>query len=327
MLAYLVRRLLWAIPFLFAVSIVAFALIQLPPGDYLTTYAAMLGEAGEDIDMERIEAMRERWGLGEPFHIQYYRWITGVLQGDFGYSFEWRRPVSEMIGGRMMLTVIVAVSTLIFSWGLAIPLGIYSAVRQYSLGDYVATFFGFIGLAIPNFLIALVLMYVGAVYFGASVGGLFSPEYEGEPWSLAKMVDLMKHIWVPMVVVGTAGTASLIRIMRANLLDELQKPYVETARAKGLSEFRLIMKYPVRVAINPAISIIGFVLPQLVSGVVITAVVLNLPTAGPLMLQALQSQDMYLGGAFVLLLSSLTIIGMIISDILLALVDPRIRYS
>ena len=327
MIAFLARRLLWVIPFFFALSLLSFFLIQLPPGDYLSTYAAQLGEAGEDVDSDRLDAMRERWGLGDPFHIQYVRWMAGVFQGDFGYSFEWRRPVSEMIGGRMGLTVVVAFATLIFAWGLAIPIGIFSAVRQYSVADYIFTLIGFIGLAVPNFILALIFMYVGAMYFGASVGGLFSPEYVGEPLSVGKILDLLKHIWVPMVVVGTAGTAQLVRIMRANLLDELRKPYVETARAKGLSEFRLVMKYPVRVAINPAISIIGFVFPQLISGVVITAIVLNLPTAGPLMLQALQSQDMYLGGAFVLLLGCLTILGMIISDILLAIVDPRIRLS
>ncbi|MCB1969811.1 MAG: ABC transporter permease [Geminicoccaceae bacterium] len=327
MLRYIVKRIIWMVPFLFAVSIVAFLLIQAPPGDYLTTYIAKLGESNEVLDQATIDNLRMRFGLDQPLYVQYFKWVTNLLHGDFGMSFEWRQPVSDLIWERMGLTLILSFSTLLFTWAVAFPIGVYSAVRKYSLGDYVATFIGFIGLATPNFLLALVLMYIGVVYFGADVGGLFSDRYANAPWSMAKVVDLMKHLWLPMVVLGTSATASLIRIMRANLLDELNKPYVDTARAKGLSEFRLIMKYPVRVALNPFISTIGWVLPNLVSGAVVTAIVLSLPTAGPLMLQALLAQDMYLAGAFVLLLSSLTVIGMLISDILLVLLDPRVRYE
>ncbi|MGJ8584933.1 MAG: ABC transporter permease [Marinosulfonomonas sp.] len=324
---YILKRIIWMIPFLFAVSIVAFLLIQAPPGDYLTTYIAKLGESDEVLDQASVDNLRARFGLDQPLYVQYFKWVTNILQGDFGMSFEWRQPVSELVWERMGLTVMLSFATLLFTWAIAFPIGVYSAVRKYSVGDYIATTIGFIGLATPNFLLALILMYIGVVYFGSDVGGLFSSEYKNAPWSYGKFVDLLKHLWLPVVVLGTGATASLIRIMRANLLDELNRPYVDTARAKGLSEFWLIMKYPVRVALNPFISTIGWVLPNLVSGAVVTAIVLSLPTAGPLMLQALLSQDMYLAGAFVLLLSSLTVIGMLISDILLVLLDPRVRYE
>ncbi len=327
LLRYIVKRILWMVPFLFAVSLVAFVLIQAPPGDYLTTYIAKLGESNEVLDQATIDNLRARFGLDQPLYVQYFKWVTNLLQGDFGMSFEWRQPVSELVWERMGLTMCLSFATLLFTWAVAFPIGVYSAVRKYSIGDYVATMIGFIGLATPNFLLALILMYVGVVHFGADVGGLFSSEYRNAPWSWGKVVDLMKHLWLPVVVLGTGATASLIRVMRANLLDELDKPYVDTARAKGLSEFWLIMKYPVRVALNPFVSTIGWVLPNLISGAVVTAIVLSLPTAGPLMLQALLSQDMYLAGAFVLLLSSLTVIGMLISDILLVLLDPRVRYE
>ncbi|MEO1104809.1 MAG: ABC transporter permease [Pseudomonadota bacterium] len=327
MLKFILRRLFWTIPFLFAVSIVVFLLIQAPPGDYLTTYIATLAQQGEIVDEARIANLQARYGLDQPLYIQYFKWVTGMLQGDFGISFEWQQPVSELIWERMALTLLLSFATLVFTWGIALPIGIYSAVRKYSVGDYVVTFVGFIGLATPNFLLALVLMYIAVVHFGTDVGGLFSDEYVNAPWSFAKVQDLLSHLWLPMIILGTASTASLIRIMRANLLDELPKAYVTTARAKGMSEWRLILKYPVRVALNPFISTIGWLLPQLVSGAVITAIVLNLPLAGPLMLQALLSQDMYLAGAFVMLLCALTVIGMLISDILLALLDPRVRYQ
>ena len=326
-LRFILKRILWMIPFLFAVSVVSFLLIQAPPGDYLTTYIARLAESNELLDQASIENLRARFGLDQPLYVQYFKWIWNVLHGDFGMSFEWRQPVSDLVWGRMGLTLCLSLATLLFTWAVAFPIGVYSAVRKYSIGDYLATTIGFIGLATPNFLLALVLMYVGVVHFGADVGGLFSPEYQNAPWSWGKVGDLMAHLWLPVVVLGTGATASLIRIMRANLLDELNKPYVDTARAKGLSEFWLLMKYPVRVALNPFVSTIGWVLPNLVSGAVVTAIVLSLPTAGPLMLQALLSQDMYLAGAFVLLLSSLTVIGMLISDILLVLLDPRVRYE
>ncbi len=324
---YILKRVLWMVPFLIGISMVAFLLIQAPPGDYLTTYIAKLGESNELLDQSAIDNLRERFGLNEPIYVQYFKWVSRLLVGDFGMSFEWRQPVSDLIWERMGLTLMLSLATLIFTWGVSFPIGVYSAVKKYSIGDYVATTIGFIGLATPNFLLALILMYVGVVYFGTDVGGLFSNEYKNAPWSWAKVWDLIEHLWLPVVVLGTSATASLIRVMRANLLDELHRPYVDTARAKGLSEFWLIMKYPVRVALNPFVSTIGWVLPQLVSGAVVTAIVLSLPTAGPLMLQALLAQDMYLAGAFVLLLSSLTVVGMLISDILLVLLDPRVKYD
>lgn len=327
LLAYIARRILWAIPFMFAVSLIAFALITAPPGDYLTTFAATLAQSGDVVDEARLDALRERYGFDQPFIVQYFRWIGGVIQGDFGISFEWQQPVSQLIWERMALSITLALATLMFTWAVALPIGIYSAVRKYSIGDYFFTTIGFLGLATPNFLFALVLMYVAVVYFGSDVSGLFSEEYQDAPWSLAKIGDLAAHIWIPVIILGTSATASLVRIMRANLLDELYRPYVTTARAKGLSEFRLIMKYPVRIAINPFISTIGWAFPQLISGAVITAFVLSLPTSGPLMLQALLAQDMYLAGAFILLLCCLSIVGMLVSDILLAVIDPRIRFQ
>jgi peptide/nickel transport system permease protein len=325
MIGFIVQRLLAAIPFLLLTSITVFALIELPPGDYLTSYAAQLAESNETIDKAALDNLRERYGLGEPFWIQYWKWISGIMTGDFGFSFEWQQPVSSLIGERMALTVLLALATLILTWGISLPIGIYSAVRKNTLGDYVFTLVGFIGLATPSFLLALVVMYVAVTVFGQSVGGLFSAEYEKAPWSIGKALDLLSHLWIPMLIIGMSGTASLIRIMRANLLDELNKPYVMTARAKGLGETTLLLRYPVRLALNPFISTIGWVLPNLVSGSVIVAVVLNLPIAGPLLLQALLSQDMFLAGAFLLLLCCLTVIGTLISDILLALIDPRIR--
>lgn len=326
LLGYVIRRLLWSVPFFFTASLVSFALIQAPPGDYVTSFAATLAASGDVVDQERLTALRERYGLDRPFYVQYWLWISNVLRGDFGISFEWQQPVSTLIWERMGLSVALALGTLLFTWALALPLGIYSAVRKYTLTDYLFTTVGFIGLATPNFLIALVLMYLAVVHFGANVSGLFSPEFQQAPWSWAKFVDLLQHIWLPILILGLSSTASLMRIMRANLLDELNKPYVTTARAKGVSEFRLLMKYPVRIALNPFVSTIGWAFPQLISGAVITAFVLSLPTAGPLLLQALLAQDMYLAGAFILLLCCLSIVGMLVSDILLALIDPRIRY-
>ena len=315
------------IPTLFAISLVSFLIIQLPPGDYLSTLVAELAAQGDVVDNARLTALENRYGLNEPFYVQYWKWISGiVLRGDFGHSFEWNRPVATLIWDRLALTFVLSLSTLLFIWAVAFPIGIYSAVRKYSIGDYIATFVGFIGLAIPNFLLALVLMYVSFKVFNQSVGGLFSPQYIEAPWSWAKVLDLLSHLWIPMIVLGTAGTAALIRIMRANLLDELFKPYVETARAKGLSEWRLLLKYPVRVALNPFISTVGWVLPELVSGAAIVSIVLSLPTTGPLLLRSLQSQDMYLAGGFIMMLSVLTVIGTLISDLLLAWLDPRIRY-
>jgi peptide/nickel transport system permease protein len=326
MVSFIFRRLLWSIPLLFTVSLIAFAIIQLPPGDFITALSASLAESGDALDTEALEALRARYGLNEPFLIQYWKWISGVLVGDFGMSFEWRQPVSELIWQRMALSVCVATATILFVWAVALPIGVYSAVKKYTVGDYVITAVGFLGLAIPNFLLALFLLYIGVVYFGTEVSGLFSTEYRNAPWSLAKVGDLLSHLWVPVLILGTSSAASLIRIMRANLLDELHKPYVTTARAKGLSEFSLLVKYPVRLALNPFVSTIGWAFPQIISGSVITDVVLSLPTAGPLMLQALKGQDMFLAGGFVLLLCCLSIVGMLVSDILLGILDPRIRY-
>jgi peptide/nickel transport system permease protein len=301
-------------------------LIQLPPGDYVTTYIATLAASNEIVDQNTAAELRARFGLDQPFIVQYLIWMKGILtRGDFGLSFEWQQPVSGLIWERMAFTLLVTGSTLLMTWGIAFPLGVYSAVRQYSIGDYFFTFLGFLGLAIPSFLLALVMMYIAVVEFGQQVGGLFSDEYVNAPWSWARVYDLLGHLWVPVIILATNGTASLIRIMRANMLDELHRPYVTTARAKGLSEFHLLVKYPVRLAVNPFISTIGWLLPNLISGGLIVGVVLSLPTAGPLLLQALMAQDMYLAGAFILLMCALTLIGTLISDILLALVDPRIR--
>lgn len=325
--AFILRRLLSLIPFIILTSITVFVLIQLPPGDFLTSYAAQLSDTGDNFDAAILENLRARYGLGESVFVQYWKWISGVLVGDFGYSFEWQQPVNTLIGERLALTIVLSFAALLFTWGLALPIGIFSAVRKNTIGDYVITTIGFLGLATPNFLLAILLMYVSVIHFGQSAGGLFSPGMEGAPWGWAKVMDLFAHLWIPIVVIGTAGTASLIRVMRANLLDELAKPYVMTARAKGLSEVRLLLKYPVRLALNPFISTIGWLLPSLVSGSIIVSIVLNLPMAGPLLLQALLNQDMYLAGGFLMFLTILTVIGTLISDILLALIDPRIRYQ
>ncbi len=327
MMGFLMRRILYMIPTIFLVSICTFIIIQLPPGDYLDSLAAEMGEAGVE-NTAVMDSLREQYGLGQPMYVQYFKWMKGILlHGDFGISFEKNRPVTDLIWDRLAWTFGISILTLMFIWFTALPIGIYSAVRKYSMGDYIATFFGFIGLAIPNFLLALLMMYVAFKYFGQSVGGLVSPEYLDAPWTYDKYIDLLKHIWMPIVVVGTSGAAALIRIMRANLLDELYRPYVVTARAKGMSEFQLLMRYPVRVALNPFVSTIGWILPTLVSGEIIVAVVMNLPTTGPLLLRALLVQDMYLAGSLILIVSMLTVIGTLISDLLLAWIDPRIRYQ
>jgi len=311
------------VPTLFIVSIIAFVVIQLPPGDFL---ASLISSSSETIDQSQIDALRERYGLDEPVYIQYWKWISGIIvNGDFGDSFEWNRPVSELIWERLGLTVFISIITLTFIWIVAIPIGIFSAVKKYTLGDYIVTVIGFIGLAVPNFLLALILMYISFRYFGQSVGGLFSPEYIDAKWSLNRVIDLLQHLWLPVIILGTAGTAALIRVMRANLLDELSKLYVEAARARGLSELKLLFKYPVRVALNPLVSAIAWVFPALISGSAITSIVLNLQTTGPLLYRSLQSQDMYLAGSLILLVSVLTIIGTLVSDILLAWIDPRIQ--
>ncbi len=325
MLAYLSRRVVLALLTVGAISVLSFVIIRLPPGDYISSYIASVSMSGGFVSEQEVQALRREYGLDKPVYVQYLRWMGMVVQGRFGVSLEYRRPVSEVIGDRLWLTMVVAIAAVVLTWALALPIGIYSAVRQYSVGDYIATFVGFIGLAVPSFMLALVLMYLGFKFFNANIGGLFSGEFDLAPWSLAKVWDLAKHLPLPTLILALAGTAQLIRIMRANLLDELSKPYVVTARARGLSERRVILKYPVRVALNPFASTIGYLLPYVVSGSIIVSLVLGLPTVGPLLLRALVAQDMFLAGTIVLLLGVLTVVGTFLSDLLLLWIDPRIR--
>ena len=330
MATFLLRRFLIMIPTVLIISVISFVLIQLPPGDFLTTIIREYEEIGRPLtrsEIARLDGLRELYGLDRPVYVQYFKWIGGVLRGNFGYSFEYNRAVSDIIASRIGMTLIVSVASLIFTWVVAFPIGFYSAVKQYSIGDNVFTLLGFLGLAIPNFLLALVLLFLAFTQLGVTLGGLNSREFLGAPMSWAKFVDMLPYLVVPMIVIGTAGTASLIRVMRNNLLDELQKPYVIMARSKGLSEIRLLLKYPVRIAINPFLSTAGWLLPMLFSGQAITAVVLSLPTMGPVLLEALMAQDMYLAGSIVFIMALLTIVGTVISDILLAVADPRIRYD
>lgn len=306
---------------------VTFVVIQLPPGDYLSTRVAQLQAQGDgSLGAQELARLTERYGLDEPIYVQYWNWITNiVLRGDFGDSFEYGRPVSQLLAERLPLTITLSVLTLLFIWAVSFPIGVYSAVRQYSVGDYTFTFLGYLGLAIPNFLIALVLMWLSLRWFGMSPGGLFSPEYRDAPWSLAKVGDLLGHLWIPVVIWGTAGTAANIRVLRANLLDELRKPYVVAARARGNTERWMTIKYPVRVAMNPFFSTIGWILPGLIAADAITSQVLNLNTTGPLLLQALLAQDMYLAGSILMISAVLVVVGTLISDIALAWLDPRVR--
>jgi peptide/nickel transport system permease protein len=327
MLQYIIKRVLLLVPTLLGISIVAFFVIELPPGDYLTAHVAALAAGGDIVDQEQLDFLRRQYGLDRPIHMRYLHWLSNVVRGNFGQSFEWNMPVGELIWERLALTVIITASTLIFTWIIGFGVGIYSATNQYSAGDYFFTAMGFIGLGIPNFLIALVIMWVAFSVFDLRLSGLFSQKYQSAPWSWAKVVDMLNHLWLPMVILGVSGTAGMIRTMRANMLDELRKPYVTTARAKGLSERRLLFKYPVRVALNPFVSTVGWALPRLVSGSTIVSVVLSLPTTGPLLLRALMFQDMFLAASFLMMLSVLTVIGTLISDILLAFLDPRIRFE
>ena len=323
---YLFKRFLYVIPSLLIISLISFLLIELPPGTFADTVAAEMMESGS-VNEGAIKAIEERYGLNKPILEQYWKWITGILlRGDFGESFIWSRSVSSVLWERLGYTLILTGSAFLFVCFVSIPIGIFSAVRQYSFGDYIFTTLGFLGLAIPGFLLSLIMMYIGFKYFDQSIGGFFSPEIKNAPWNLAKFMDLLSHLWIPTIAVGLEGTTSLIRIVRANLLDELLKPYVITARAKGLSEVKLIMKYPVRVALIPFIATVGWMLPGLISGATIVSVVMSLPTTGPILLRSLMGQDMYLAASFILMLSVLTVIGTLISDILLAVVDPRIRY-
>lgn len=327
MLKYLARRLIFMMLTVWIITIIAFVVIQIPPGDYVTNMVAEMMSQGTDrIDPLVMEQLRDQYGLNDPIHVQYYKWMKNIVtEGNFGYSLTFRRDARELILERLPLTFLLTSSSVLFVWIVSLPIGVFSAVKQYSLWDYLATFIGFIGVATPNFLFALILMYLSYRYGGRALIGLFSKEYVNAPWSWAKVADLLKHMIIPVIIIGTSFTAGLIRTMRANLLDELKRPYVDAARAKGLSETRLIWKYPVRYALNPFVSTIGWALPGLVAGEVIVSIVLNLPTSGPVLFDALKEQDMYVAAGFILVLSSLTVIGTFISDVLLAILDPRIR--
>ena len=325
MFAYVIRRLFIMIPTLLAISFLIFVIIQAPPGDYLSTVIAECQSRGESGCQDKMTFLRDQFHLGEPFIKQYGYWVWGLLQGDLGYSFEYQLPVSQVVGDRLWLTMIVAFSTVLFTWIVAFPIGVYSATHQYSLSDYAVTFFGMLGLAVPSFLLALVLLYLANVYLGISIGGLMDPEYIGQPWSWGKLDSILQHLLIPTLVIGSSGTAAMIRRLRANLLDELHKQYVVTGRAKGLPPGRLLLKYPLRMSLNPFIADIGSLLPELVSGAVIVSQVMALPTTGPMLLQALRSQDMYLAGSFLMFLAVLTVIGVLLSDLALAALDPRIR--
>jgi peptide/nickel transport system permease protein len=327
MFGYIIQRLLIMVPTLIAISIIIFVIIQLPPGDYFSTYIAELQSQGEAVDLQKIAFLKAQYGFDKPVWEQYLYWVAGLLQGDMGYSFAYNLPVRDVVGDRLFLTFIVSFATIIFTYIVAFPIGIYSATHQYSWSDHTLTFLGFLGLATPNFLLALVLLYFANVYFGLSIGGLMDERYLNAPWSMAKMLSVLSHLWIPVIVIGLSGTAGMIRRLRANLLDELQKQYVTTARAKGLSPFRTLMKYPLRMALNPFISDIGSLLPHIISGAAVVSIVLNLPTTGPMLLDALRSQDMYLAGSFLMFLATLTVIGMFVSDLALAALDPRIRLS
>ncbi len=325
MFLYIVKRILTMIPTLFLISILVFTIIELPPGDYFESYVAELKALGEQADLTEIEILRERYGFDQPQYVRYLRWVGGMMQGDFGYSFEYRLPVSEVVGDRLWLTVVLSTVTILFTWIIAFPIGIYSATHQYSWGDYSLTLVGLLGLAVPNFMLALVMMYFANVWFGISIGNLMDHQYLNEPMSWEKMRSILSHIWIPVIIIGTAGTAGMVRRLRANLLDELQKQYVITARAKGLAPGKVLRKYPLRMALNFFISDIGSILPAMISGAEVTAIVLSLETTGPMLIRALQSQDMYLAGSFLMFLAFLTVVGILVSDIALAFLDPRIR--
>ncbi len=325
MARYVLMRILTMVPTLFLISVLVFVIIELPPGDFFESYVAELKALGEDADLAEIDMLRERYGFDDPQIVRYFHWAGGMLTGDFGYSFEYRLPVNEVVGDRMWLTIVLSTFTILFTWALAFPIGIYSATHQYSWGDYGLTFLGLAGIAVPNFMLALVMMYFANLWFGVSIGNLMDQQYLGQAMSWEKFRSILSHIWIPVVIIGTAGTAGMIRTLRANLLDELQKQYVVTARAKGLAPGRVLRKYPLRMALNFFVSDIGSILPTMISGAEVTAIVLSLETTGPMLIRALQSQDMYLAGSFLMFLAFLTVIGVLISDIALAFLDPRIR--
>lgn len=327
MLRYILWRIITMIPTLLLISALVFTIIELPPGDYFESYVSELRAMGEAADLAEIELLKERYGFDEPMPVRYFHWVSGMLVGDFGYSFEYRLPVSEVVGDRLWLTILVSVVTIIFTWLLAFPIGIYSATHQYSWGDYGLTFLGMIGIAVPNFILALVMMYLANIWFGTSIGHLMDRAYLNQPMSWDKFVSILEHLWIPVLIIGTAGTAGMIRRLRANLLDELKKQYVVTARSKGLHPVKVLLKYPLRMALNFFISDVGSILPAVISGAEVTAIVLSLETTGPMLIKALQSQDMYLAGSFLMFLAFLTVIGVLVSDIALALLDPRIRFG
>lgn len=328
MLQFIVRRILIMIPTVLLISLITFWIIQLPPGDYVTTWAALAEAEGETVDLQMLEHLREYYGLNEPFYVQYWKWMKKILtEGDFGISYYWNVPIVDVIASRMAMTLVVSISSLLFTYLLSIPIGIYSAVHQYSIGDYIATVIGFIGVATPNFLLGIILLYASYKWTGSPIMGLFSVEYINAPWSWDKVVDLLQHLIIPTIVIGTAGTCGLIRVMRSQMLDEIKRQYVITARAKGVGPNKLLFKYPVRAALNPIVSTIGWSLTTIFSGSTITAIVLNLQTQGTVLYRALLGQDMYLAGALLLILTVLTVIGTLVSDILLAWLDPRIRFG
>jgi peptide/nickel transport system permease protein len=325
MLNYIARRFLYMLLLMVGASVISFAIIVLPPGDYLTSYINNLRAQGNEIAQDQAEALRRQYGLDQPLYMQYLKWAWKFLHGDMGRSFQWQRPVADLIKERIGLTVLVSLVALLFTYIVAVPIGIYSAVRQYSFGDYFFTVVGFVGISVPDFLLALILIVWLYKSFGVSVAGLYSAQFKGEPWTWAKIVDLLKHLPMPIIVIGMSGTAYIIRVMRGMMLDELNRPYVTTARAKGLTEMRVLTKYPVRVALNPIVSTIGWTLPNIFSGQTIAAIVMGLPTIGPILYQALQQEDMFLAASTVMITTGLTIVGTLISDILLASLDPRIR--
>lgn len=327
MLRYILWRIVTMIPTLLIISALVFTIIELPPGDYFESHIAELRAMGESADLAEIEMLKARYGFDQPMVVRYFRWVSGMFVGDFGYSFEYRLPVNEVVGDRLWLTILVSVVTIAFTWLIAFPIGIYSATHQYSWGDYGLTFVGMVGIAIPNFILALVMMYLANIWFGTSIGHLMDREYFNQPMSWDKFVSILEHLWIPVLIIGTAGTAGMIRRLRANLLDELKKQYVVTARSKGLKPRRVLLKYPLRMALNFFISDIGSILPAVISGAEVTAIVLSLETTGPMLIKALQSQDMYLAGSFLMFLAFLTVIGVLVSDIALALLDPRIRFG
>ena len=325
--SYIIRRLLIMVPTVALIAVLTFVVVELPPGDYASRVADAMEQRGENVDMEYIQAIRELYRLDDPTFVRFFRWLGGFMTGDLGYSIEYRMPVRNVFAQRFPITILLSIASMLFTWAVAFPIGLYSAVRQYSFGDYFWSVVGFIGLSVPNFLLALVLMFYSAKYFGGAIGGLFSKEFQDAAWSIPKVVNLMQNLAIPVIVIGTASTAGLIRILRANLLDELKRPYVELARAKGLTERRLIVKYPLRIAINPFLSGAGSILPGLISGAVITEIVLDLPAMGPVFLRAIRAEDMQLVASYLLILAILTVIGTLISDLLLAVADPRIRYE